>query len=57
LWKNIAQSENKAEIRGVFANVKKIFWRRGKKIFERIRKTGSQPALLSALNAGGAMVV
>jgi hypothetical protein len=32
LWKNIAQSENYAEIQGLFANVRKIFWRRGKKI-------------------------
>jgi hypothetical protein len=31
LWKNIAPIENNAEIQGVFANVKKNFWRRGEK--------------------------
>jgi hypothetical protein len=54
LWKNFAQNENNTENARVFANVEKIFWRRGKLFFKRTgrtSKTGWIPALRSATEA------
>jgi hypothetical protein len=47
LWKNIAQSENNAEIQGLFANVKKNFGGAGK-IFSSEMKTGRRAGSLTA---------